>query len=209
MAGQEAIASVNGPMACTLADVELYSKVVIESEPWLRDPRCMPIPWRAVDLPKKLKIAVLWDDGLVRPTPPVIRALKETVEKLKAAGHDIIEWDPVDQKDGLILMGRMFVADGGQAIRNDLERAGEPWRPEMDLFRDAKELGTYDMWKLQLERTAYQNHYLDRWNKAGIDAILTPTVPFNTVTHGVFRHGKSTSPFMHSNKLYFMKLILF
>lgn len=29
-----------------------------------------------------------------RPTPPVQRALAETVKKLKAAGHELIDWDP-------------------------------------------------------------------------------------------------------------------
>lgn len=43
---------------------------------------------------QKLKIAVVWNDGVVLPTPPVVRALKETVEKLKSAGHELVDWDP-------------------------------------------------------------------------------------------------------------------
>lgn len=31
---------------------------------------------------------------MVMPTPPVARALKNTVEKLRAQGHEIIEWSP-------------------------------------------------------------------------------------------------------------------
>ncbi|KAI1040865.1 hypothetical protein LB505_008784 [Fusarium chuoi] len=44
------------------------------------------------------------------------------------------------------------------------------------------------MWKLQLERTAFQNRYLDRWNKAGIDAIVSATTPYSTGKHGSLRH---------------------
>jgi len=73
--------------------VILYSKAVIDSQPWLQDPKCLPIPWRSVDTKPKLKLAVIWNDGMVVPTPPVQRALNETVEKLKKAGHEIIEWD--------------------------------------------------------------------------------------------------------------------
>ncbi|KAK2608850.1 hypothetical protein QQS21_002563 [Conoideocrella luteorostrata] len=188
MPGQEAVQSVNGPLARTLEDITLYTKIVVDHKPWLVDPRCVPIPWREVQLPNKLKIAVMWHDNMVHPTPPVTRALVSVVNKLKAAGHEIIEWDPVDQKEGMTLLGRMFVADGGHAIRKELERTGEPWRPEMEQYRVAKELSTYEMWNLQLERVDFQNRYLDRWNRAGIDAILCPTIPFNTVKNGAFKH---------------------
>lgn len=190
MPGQEAVQSVNGPMARTLDDIDMYTRSVVNSQPWLQDPRCLPIPWRQTELPKHLKIAVMWHDNMVRPTPPVARALREVVSQLKSAGHQIVEWDPVDQKEGVQLLGRMFVADGGTAIRKQLERTGEPWRPEMETYRVAKELGTYDMWNLHLERVNFQNRYLDRWNKAGIDAILCPTIPFSTAKNGTFKHSK-------------------
>lgn len=93
MAGQEAVVSVNGPMARELKDIKLFTKSVIETEPWLIDPKCVPIPWRTVEPPKKLKIGILWNDGVVMPTPPVTRALKATVAKLRSAGHELVDWD--------------------------------------------------------------------------------------------------------------------
>lgn len=191
MSGQEAIQSVNGPLARHLEDIQLEAKTIIDAQPWLHDPRMVPIPWRNVELPKKLKIAVLWNDGMVVPTPPVSRALKTSVEKLKAAGHEILDWDPKDQAQGLSLLDRMFVADGGLSIKKELERSGEPLRGEMHAYGVAKELGTYDMWQLHLERTDLQKRYLDRWNDAGIDAILCPTTPFSGVENGQFKHGQS------------------
>ncbi|KAJ0300200.1 uncharacterized protein N0V96_000282 [Colletotrichum fioriniae] len=190
MGGQEAVQSVNGPMTRTITDLELYSKTVVNQKTWLHDPRCVPIPWRDVQLPSKLKIAVMWNDGMVRPTPPVTRALKATVEKLKAAGNEIeiIDWEPVDHRQGLTLLERMFVADGGISIQKELEKSGEPLRPEMAAYGTAKELGTYDMWQLHLERTAFQKRYLDRWTAAGIDAILCPTTPFASVKSSGFKH---------------------
>ncbi|KAG5926081.1 hypothetical protein E4U42_003669 [Claviceps africana] len=193
--GQEAVQSVNGPMARTLEDIIMYSKHVIGGEPWRLDPQCIPMPWRAVQLPPRLRIAVMRHDNMVRPTPPVTRALRLVVEKLQSAGHEVVEWDPVDQKEGLMLLRRMFVADGGTAIKKQLERTGEPWRPEMEEYRTAKELSTYEMWNLHLERANFRNKYLDRWNDAGIDAILCPTIPFNTVKHGGFRHVAYTGVF--------------
>jgi amidase len=93
MAGQEAVISVNGPMARDLEGIKLFTKSVVDSEPWWMDPKCVAIPWREIEAEKKMKIGVLWNDGMVMPTPPVKRALKSTVEKLRAAGHEIVDWE--------------------------------------------------------------------------------------------------------------------
>ena len=104
MAGQEAVPSVNGPLGRSLADITLYTKAVIDSEPWLRDPKCLPIPWRPCQLPKKLKIAVLWSDGIVTPTQPVQRALAITVDRLCEAGHEVIQWGYEGHAEALSLL---------------------------------------------------------------------------------------------------------
>ena len=80
-------------MARTLRDLVVFSATIVGYQPWLRDPRCLPIPWRLVEKKSRLKIAVMWNDGVVLPTPPVNRALKETVKKLRVAGHEIIDWN--------------------------------------------------------------------------------------------------------------------
>jgi amidase len=42
-------------MATSLDGVEIWSKAVLKSEPWIKgDPDCLPIPWRDVQVPKKL-----------------------------------------------------------------------------------------------------------------------------------------------------------
>ncbi|KAI1143962.1 amidase [Hypoxylon sp. FL0543] len=188
MPGQEAVQSVNGPLTRTLADLEFYSKTVVDAEPWHYDPRCLPIPWRSVSLPSKLRIAVMWDDGMALPTPPVTRALRRAVKSLEAAGHEVVEWSSKDQPDGQKLLDRMFVADGGKAIRRELERTGEPLRPEMAMYGRARELGGLEYWQLHLDRQEYQKRYLDRWLQAKIDAILCPTTPYSSVENGKFRH---------------------
>lgn len=104
MAGQEAVPSVNGPLARNLADIALYTKAVVDSEPWLRDPKCLPIPWRPGQLPKKLKIAVLRCDGIITPTPPVRRALTITVDKLREAGHEVIDWGNEGHSEALSIL---------------------------------------------------------------------------------------------------------
>jgi amidase len=160
-------------MARTLEDITTYSKAVINSKQWLLDPKVLPVPWRPVEQKKKLKIAVLWNDGICMPTPPVTRALKETTECLRKAGHEIVEWDPKLHAKALELLGRMFVADGGRSVKNLLAPTNEPFRPEMKQYQDAQELGGLDMWKLHLERSELQRQYLELWTSYGdLDAIL-------------------------------------
>ncbi|CAF1329058.1 unnamed protein product, partial [Rotaria sordida] len=85
--GRESIIGVLGPLARKREDINLFMKTVLDTEPWLRDPSLVPIPWRSISLnSKNLTIAVMWDDGVVHPHPPVIRALRETVEHLKKSG---------------------------------------------------------------------------------------------------------------------------
>lgn len=90
----------------------------------------------------------------------------------------------------------MFLADGGKSVRAVLDPVKEPFRPEMEPYSQAKELGTYDMWQLQLERTELCKQYLDRWNACkGLDGLLCPTTPYASVEHGKFRHVGYTGVF--------------
>jgi len=91
-------------MAQSLSDVVLFSKTVVEAKPWLQDPKCIPIPWREVEMKSALKLGVMWDDGIVTPTPPVKRALKETVEKLRRNGCEIVDWKPDGHKQALSIL---------------------------------------------------------------------------------------------------------
>ncbi|KAF2455595.1 fatty-acid amide hydrolase [Lineolata rhizophorae] len=196
LAGQEAVNSVNGPMAKSVDDMIVFAKNVVDMQPWLHDPKCLPIPWRPWELQKKLKIAIMWHDSMVLPTPPVHRALKETAEKLRKAGHDIVDWDPKMHSQAAKILGRMFLADGGKSIRKILEPYEEPFRPEMIAYSIATELGTYDMWQLHQERTELCKLYLDQWNAVGgLDAILCPTTPFASVANGKFKHVGYTGVF--------------
>lgn len=82
---------VAGPMANTLSTVEYFMKSLLGSNPWNVDPGCIPIPWRdevAAVPDRKLRLGVVYDDGVVKPQPPINRLLREAVEKLKKAGHE-------------------------------------------------------------------------------------------------------------------------
>lgn len=44
---------------------------------------------------RKLRVGVLYNDGVVRPHPPILRAITELAEKLKGSPNiDVVEWKP-------------------------------------------------------------------------------------------------------------------
>jgi amidase len=98
MHGEEQILPTIGPLSTSLEGCKIFLKVLIDAKPWYKDPSLLPLPWNNNNFfppGKKLKIAVLWDDGVVKPHPPVTRALKQVVDKLRAKGNvDLIDWKP-------------------------------------------------------------------------------------------------------------------
>jgi Asp-tRNA(Asn)/Glu-tRNA(Gln) amidotransferase A subunit family amidase len=75
-----------------MRDCELLLRSVSEAEPWLSDPGCAYLPWETRGTPSQpLAFGVIREDHESRMLPPVRRALDETCEKLRAAGHEIIE----------------------------------------------------------------------------------------------------------------------
>ncbi|OBT40009.1 hypothetical protein VE00_09405 [Pseudogymnoascus sp. WSF 3629] len=196
MPGQEAIISVQGPIARTLEDVVLYSKSIIDSEPWFKDPKLYPIPWREIQLPQKLKFAIIWDDGYVRVTPPVRRALEITVAKLRNSGHEVVEWDNKPIGKIYNLLRRIFTADGGKTIRSQLEKGEEPAPKFMDNFLQSQEIGVYDMWQLQRERNQIWKEWLDQWNEIeGLDGIIMAAAPYISAKHSKYTHAGYTGLF--------------
>ncbi len=39
-----------------------------------------------------LRVGAMWDDGVVRPQPPMRRAMRIAVEKLRKAGMDVVDY---------------------------------------------------------------------------------------------------------------------
>lgn len=129
MGGAEGIVCVCGPLGRTVEDVELWMKLYInDGKPWNLDQDVMMMPWREVPIPKAkdITIAVFADDGFVRPTPPIARGVKETVEKLKAAGFKVVEFKPFKVKEAYDLINNLYNADGNKSSKKWLSESGEP-----------------------------------------------------------------------------------
>lgn len=171
-------------------------KSLIDAQPWEYDARCAPIPWRSENydsyLSGPLTIGVLLDDGVVRPHPPITRVLKSAVDALKAAGHDIIEWDPSLHADCIAVMDAFYSADGGEDITTDISAGGEPFIPHVEkLVNRGKAISVYEYWQLNRKKWALQQAYLEKWKSVEspvtgrtADILIMPPMPHTSVPHG-------------------------
>lgn len=183
--GLESVNSVNGPLCAQLDSLEFYLKTIANADPSKYDPKVSYQPWTPVELPKKLNFAILWDDGHIKPTPPITRGLKIVEAALKKAGHNVIKWKPTDNFTLQYIISQFFVADGGKHVLDVLNKTGEKTYPYMDWYNTAKEMGASELWDLQHKRTDLCKDYLTRWmataketgNGEPIDAIIAPAAP--------------------------------
>ncbi|OAX82178.1 hypothetical protein ACJ72_03474 [Emergomyces africanus] len=166
---------------------------IVESVPWLHDPKCHPIPWRQAELDdsvsgRPLRIGVmLWDD-CVLPQPPIRRAMGEMEATLKAAGHEAIPWK-LDQKRALELLVSAVTSDARGDVDLTMAKSGEP---DLGLaFRSRqKPLTILESWELTMKRVDFRASVLDQWNAAGndashpMDAYITPINPTVAPMHG-------------------------
>ncbi|PGH07133.1 hypothetical protein GX51_01920 [Blastomyces parvus] len=193
MEGNEIVESVTGPMSHSSKSLELFTKTVVDSQPWLHDPKCHPIPWREGELDdilsgRSLRIGLMpWDD-CVLPQPPIRRAMREIESKLKAAGHEVIPWK-LDHKHSLELLTTAIVSDGRGDVDRTMAKSGEP---DLGLsFRPGqKPLTILEAWELTMKRVNFRASVLEKWNATGkdasrpMDAYITPINPSVSFMHG-------------------------
>jgi fatty acid amide hydrolase len=142
MPGQEGIPSVFSPMARTLDDLTYFTKSMIGMQPWEYDYTVHPIKWRedafmaivGAGEKEKLKFGLMLSDGVVPPSPAIVRALKMTTSALEKAGHTVQEI-PVSSFPaaatpayGLQLASILLNSDGCKTFRSFF-RTGEKSDP--------------------------------------------------------------------------------
>ncbi|KAF2201094.1 amidase signature enzyme [Delitschia confertaspora ATCC 74209] len=139
MMGHEQVVPVIGPLSTSLEGIKLFMKTLIDAKPWIREPSL---------LPKKLKVAVMWDDGVVRPHPPVLRALE------------------------------MVFCDDGREETAVIDASGEPWRPLSKFIIKANPnvkpqgLSIREVWDWMIRRDQYRTEYSALWSD--VDIIMSP-----------------------------------
>ncbi|SCU91223.1 LANO_0D11100g1_1 [Lachancea nothofagi CBS 11611] len=193
--GQELIPSVIGPLSSSLKDLELFTKLVVDSETWNYDPQVVPVPWRDSSevTKRKLRIGLMTWDGLVMPHPPVLRALRETCHALTSRGHEIVKWSFPDNEKLVDVGEKVYGADFYAEVEQILEKTGEPISDYMNIARNVSRgkghsgnaLDVNQWWEVSQEIRHLKQKFLKYWKNTEnvtsdgkpIDAILCPVWP--------------------------------
>ncbi|KIW17130.1 hypothetical protein PV08_04321 [Exophiala spinifera] len=191
--GQEHVPSSVGPLAKRLSSLVAVTRAVLNSQVWLQDPKVVPIPWREDVyrgvLNQRLRIGLIIDDRVVEPHPPVKRAVQEAAALLRNAGHEIVPWDTSEHMSFIEIQDQFYRADGGEDIRREIAAAGEPMLPHVEgLVASSKPISVYDYWQLNKAKVQAQQAYNRKWNKAGVDVLLSPVAAHTALPHRCFRY---------------------
>ncbi|KAF8527413.1 amidase signature domain-containing protein [Hysterangium stoloniferum] len=191
--GMDAILGVLGPIARSARDLSLFCKVMLDARPWLLEPPLLEIPWKAnvadgLELPPKLSFALVWDDGVVAPHPPLIQALNRVKRALIDAGHEVIDWVPLKHQEGWNLITQLYLLDAGKEYVDTLTAGGEPAVQQTQwILSQAKDepYSVGEIFKLNLARERFRVDALMHWNQTEsrtttgrpVDAIISPVSP--------------------------------
>ncbi|EER23269.1 acetamidase, putative [Coccidioides posadasii C735 delta SOWgp] len=182
--GQDIIYSISGPMSHSLPSIRLFAEAVLSEQaaPWLLDPKMNPMPWkrRVIPADKKLKFGLLpCSDGIVTCHPPVERALKITAKALRDAGHEVVDWAPVNPAGVEGLTTQVFTLTGSDAVLPPLQAYDEPLLGVLKLLfpggtNGPPELTPAKLRELILSRNQLQKDMLDQWRETNVDGIIGP-----------------------------------
>jgi len=210
MLAQEHVIPVIGPLSTSLEGVRMFMETIIAGKPWLRQSNLLPIPWKdeedlkALEGKTTLKVAILWDDGVVKPHPPVLRALKAIADGLKdAEGVEIVDWKPLKHDHAWEIIASLYFADGGAEEKAALALSEEPMRPLTEfIVKDnphVKEHTIPELWEWTGKRDQYRQEYAELWNSTatGKDEFGSPTGMVDVILCPV---GPGAAPPLNSAK---------
>lgn len=188
VSGNTSIKCSAGPIATSLDDVQLFSRLLVTHPTIPDDPSAIFGFWEdRPPVPSKLRIGVWSTDGVVDPHPPVQRALREATAKLMAAGHEVVEFEfPFDLWQAALTAWALYLQTGAREHKAILQSAGEPGIAQflsyLETFK-SRELSVPELFAHNTAVGAYKTLFYNAWEASGIDCIMCPSGPMAGVPH--------------------------
>jgi len=201
---------VVGILGPSVAALKLMFKSLQSTEPWKRDPFVLSLGYREQleynpKTDPKPAFGIMKDDGLVRPHPPISRALDIVEKALQKAQFDIITWNPPSHGETIALHGPIARGDGCPDAYKNLQLSGEAIVPQLaHLFPDGKlqpSMGLVEWEDTVLHLQDYRARYQAYWEstsnmttgKLPVGAFILPIAPTAAVIPGKFIHSPYSS----------------
>mmetsp|Transcript_5917 Transcript_5917/g.9187 ORF Transcript_5917/g.9187 Transcript_5917/m.9187 type:complete len:599 (+) Transcript_5917:126-1922(+) len=216
--GQAVVLATPGPMARCVDDLELVMRVWHEDGKMHNDDSVVPpLSWKSniytSSSKKKLKFGYFTDDGYFDSCAAAKRAVIETVEALKEAGHEVVELKFNFEQLCWSFVKLMSAEGGLQGFIDSLE--GEELNPIylflyktaniptflrpflakiMDftgqnriggLVREARPRSTYDYWSQNATMKLQKKALIKKWEELKLDAVVCPPGGVPAMPHGM------------------------
>jgi Asp-tRNA(Asn)/Glu-tRNA(Gln) amidotransferase A subunit family amidase len=212
--GFDEIKVTPGPMARSVGDVERLSRVFFSCDPANDYEGLPPVPYRDVELPRKLRIGYYFEDGFVRTSPANRRAVQETVSALEKAGHELVEFDLPFGPRSIQLFAGISSADGYRTLLSPCKddpieknlflitlgprlfrwfQVSAAWMIRnvlkdsifADTFLRSKHSNLSEFWKNMADKDLMNKEFYEQvWDKHGFDAIIAPGMVSPALPHG-------------------------
>jgi amidase len=178
------VVASTGPMCRSLRDMQLFTKLLIDAQPWLVDPKLIPIPWTGLTTPiiRPLKIGIIQNDAFITPQPPVQRAIAWAQNQLSSPSHSslftIKPFTPYKAAHAWSLVRRMYWPDGGSVTKAAIASTGEPVHPLTDSIMSVAQthgmLNAEDVNQLRAQRDAFRIEFAAHWTAQDVDVVIGP-----------------------------------
>lgn len=216
--GQEAFVPQPGPVARTVADIELAMALFAETSMGVTNDLVPPVPWpdpAKVQVEGK-RIGMYTDNGYFQASPAIRRAIEEAADALRLRGATVEQITPPDTAEGMRIFLGAVSAGGGKDYKRLLgdekpvpQIAGlfqGTWSPSFVLpivarlteargqqhlalaMRNLGARSTEDYWELVEARTRYRARFHQALDDGAFDAILCPPFALPAPTHGATEH---------------------
>jgi|Deesub1362A_J573_1020465.scaffolds.fasta_scaffold00145_19 fatty acid amide hydrolase len=216
--GQEAIIPQPGPIARTVADLQLAMEVLAAPSSKTTYDLVPPVPWpdpSKVEI-EELRIGFYADDSYFPASPALRRAVEEAADALQKRGASIDQFTPPDAAEAIRIFLGANTAGGVSDLKHLLGRE-KPIPQISGIFRGSSIpnflrlvisrimaargqhhlaymiqcMGTCSAekyWQLVEMRNQYRARFLQTLDKGDFDAILCPPYALPALTHGSSEH---------------------
>ncbi|KAI5291888.1 hypothetical protein KEM54_000001 [Ascosphaera aggregata] len=201
--GLPGVAVSLGPMATSARSCQYLMKVVMSSNMVDRDWTVSNVTWQNSGLPqgRPLRVGYMDDDFIMTPTPPVRRALAESLEKLKAAGVNVFPITIEGYADKLSHIHDWYSLDGSEEILDFLKKSGEPQVPSVAMTKllevPAKDMPAFV--KLSMTRAAFREQVHKVYMDNKLDCLIMPGAPHTAPPHDTWTSVAYTATWNYLN----------
>jgi Asp-tRNA(Asn)/Glu-tRNA(Gln) amidotransferase A subunit family amidase len=190
--GMAVILPSAGPLCHSVRDTELLLKVVFNSSAADVDDNALGVSWSVNRRKSSLRVGVMPEDPLYPLHPPMQRILKIALDKMIAAGHEVIDISNQtpsisEAKD---VAFRLFNMDPDRTPLTHVTKSGEPLIPSLtstyDLGKSPPEPQLRELYELNVAKSRLLTRMRQVFVENKLDIIVSPAYQSCAVPHDTY-----------------------